>query len=101
MNLADVFLGKCIATVRLERTNRSRDRGWARLRYAASIWSKGWRMEFKDYDFSRNPVVQNQAFFLESKCAFCGFSILARSIEELAELEELHRMQCRPSKTAA
>ncbi len=50
-------------------------------------------MEFKDYDFSRNPVVQNQVFFLESKCAFCGFSILARSIEELAELEELHRMQ--------
>ena len=26
-------------------------------------------MEFKDYDFSRNPVVQNQVFFLESKCA--------------------------------
>jgi len=58
-------------------------------------------MEFKDYDFSRNPVVQNQVFFLESKCAFSGFSILARSIEELAELEELPRMQCRPSKTAA
>ena len=58
-------------------------------------------MEFKDYDFSRNPVVQNQVLFLESKCAFCGFSILARSIEELAELEELHRMQSRPSKTAA
>jgi len=100
MNLADEISWQVYCDS-LERTNRSRDRGWARLRYAESIWSKGWRMEFKDYDFSRNPVVQNQVFFLESKCAFCGFSILARSIEELAELEELHRMQCRPSKTAA
>ena len=52
-------------------------------------------MEFEDYDFMRNPVVQNQVFFLESKCS-CGFSILARSIEELVESEELHRTQCRP-----
>ena len=58
-------------------------------------------MEFKDYDFSRNPVVQNQVFFLESKCACGGFSILARSIEELVELEELHRTQCGPPKAAA
>ena len=43
-------------------------------------------MEFEDYDFTRNPVVQNQVFFLESKCS-CGFSILARSIEELVEQE--------------
>jgi len=51
-------------------------------------------MEFKDYDFSRNPVVQHQVFFLESKCASGGFSILARSIEELVGPEELHRTQC-------
>jgi hypothetical protein len=58
-------------------------------------------MEFKDYDFIRNPIVQNQVFFLESKCAFCGFSILTRSIEELVEREELHRTQCGPSSVAA
>jgi len=51
-------------------------------------------VEFKGYDFTRNPVVKNHVFFLESKCASCGFSILARSIEELVELEELHRTQC-------
>jgi hypothetical protein len=30
-------------------------------------------MESKEYDFTRNPVVQNEVFFLESKCASCGF----------------------------
>ena len=58
-------------------------------------------MESKDHDFIRNPVVQNEVFFLESKCAFCGFSMLTRSIEELVELEKLHRNQCGPSKAAA
>jgi hypothetical protein len=58
-------------------------------------------MEFEDHDFIRNPVVQNQAFFLESKCNFCGFSILTRSIEESVELEKLHRMQCVRSDVAA
>jgi hypothetical protein len=42
-------------------------------------------MESNEYDFTRNPVVQNEVFFLESKCASCGFSILARSIDELVE----------------
>ena len=51
-------------------------------------------MAFEEYDFTRNPVVQNQVFFLESKCAACGFSVLARSIEELVEHEKLHRTQC-------
>lgn len=53
-------------------------------------------MEFEESDFIRNPVVQNEIFFLESKCVFCSRSILAQSIEELLELEELHRTQCRP-----
>jgi hypothetical protein len=57
-------------------------------------------MEFEDYDFTRNPVVQNEVFFLQSKCTACGFSILVRSMEELMENEELHRRQCSPSKTA-
>jgi hypothetical protein len=51
-------------------------------------------MEFKEYDFTRNPVVQNEVFFLQSKCTACGFSILVRSVEELVEHEELHRTQC-------
>jgi hypothetical protein len=52
-------------------------------------------MEFKEYDFTRNPVVQNENFFLESKCGSCGFSILASSIDELIEHEAAHRRQCR------
>lgn len=58
-------------------------------------------MEFKDRDFIRNPIVQNQVFFLESKCAFCGLSILTPSIEELVEQEKLHRKQCGLSEAAA
>ena len=51
-------------------------------------------MEFENYDFTRNPVVQNQVFFLESNCS-CGFSILARSIEELVGQEAFHRLHCK------
>jgi hypothetical protein len=58
-------------------------------------------MEFKEYDFSRSPVVQNEDFFLESKCSSCGFSILARSIDELIEQEAVHRTQCGRSTSAA
>jgi hypothetical protein len=58
-------------------------------------------VEFKDYDFTRNPVAQNQVFFLESKCALCDFSILARSIEELIEHEKLHRTHCARADAAA
>jgi hypothetical protein len=59
-------------------------------------------MEFKEYDFTRNPVVQHQVFFLESKCAAaCGFSVLVRSIEELVEHERLHRTQCRLANAVA
>jgi len=53
-------------------------------------------MEFEESDFIRNPVVQNEIFFLESKCVSCSLSILAQSIEELIESEELHRTQCTP-----
>jgi len=52
-------------------------------------------MEFEKSDFIRNPVLQNEIFFLESKCVSCSLSILAPSIEEVVELEELHRTQCR------
>ena len=58
-------------------------------------------MEFEEYEFERNPVVQNQVFFLESKCVFCGFSVLTRSIEEVVEHEKLHRTQCSWSVAAA
>jgi hypothetical protein len=58
-------------------------------------------MEFKDYDVTRNPVVQNEVFFLQSKCTACGFSILVRSVEELVEHEKLYRTQCGVSHAAA
>jgi hypothetical protein len=58
-------------------------------------------MELKEYDFTRNPVVQNEVFFLQSKCTARGFSMLVRSVEELVEHEQLHRTQCIPSNAAA
>jgi hypothetical protein len=58
-------------------------------------------MAIDEYDFIRGPFVRNEAFFLESKCAFCGFLIFARSIEELVEQEKLHRTKHGTSKTAA
>jgi hypothetical protein len=58
-------------------------------------------MVFEAYDFTRNPIVRDESFFLESKCAACGFSILAPSIEELVKKEALHRTQCSRSKEAA
>jgi len=30
-------------------------------------------MEFKEYDFTRNPVVQIEVFLLQSMCTACGF----------------------------
>ena len=58
-------------------------------------------MEFKEYDFIRNPVVQNEVFFLKSKCGACGLSVLVRSVEALIDHEKLHRTQCSPSNPAA
>jgi hypothetical protein len=58
-------------------------------------------MESKEYDFTRNAVVQSDVFFLQSKCADCGFSIPARSIEEVVEQEAAHRTDCRSSNSAA
>jgi len=86
--------GECIAALRAERSARDK----------LTLLTSGQRMmnmEFKEYDFARNPVVQNEVFLLQSKCAACSFSILVRSIEELVEHERLHRTQCSPSNAAA
>jgi hypothetical protein len=52
-------------------------------------------MVYEQYDFARNPIVEDQEFSLESKCIRCGSSVLARSLEELLEEEKRHRAQCR------
>jgi hypothetical protein len=52
-------------------------------------------MVFEHYDFTRIPIVEDQVFFLESKCIRCGSSALARSLEELLEEEKRHRAECR------
>ena len=52
-------------------------------------------MVYEQYDFTRNPIVEDQKFFLESKCFRCGSSVVARSREELLEEEKRHRAQCR------
>jgi hypothetical protein len=91
MNRRYCIFGNCIASVR------------SQVRSAAPLSSlaKECPMEFKEYDFTRNPVVQSEVFLLESKCTACGFSILVRSVEELVEHEKLHRTQCSPSNAAA
>jgi hypothetical protein len=57
-------------------------------------------MVFEAYDFTRNPVVENQMFLLESKCVHCGLVVVSHSLEELLEKEKCHRVQC-TSKRAA
>jgi len=52
-------------------------------------------MVYEHYDFTRNPIVEDQEFSLESKCIRCDFSVLARSLEELLEEEKRHRPVCR------
>ena len=94
------IFGKCIASVRLQSTRCLTDaHRSAPLRPA--LWPKECPMEFKEYEFTRNPVVQSEVFFLQSRCTACGFSILVRSVEELGEHEKLHRKQCSPSNAAA
>jgi uncharacterized cysteine cluster protein YcgN (CxxCxxCC family) len=52
-------------------------------------------MVYEQYDFTRNPIVEDQEFSPESKCIRCGSSVVARSREELLEEEKRHRVQCR------
>ena len=51
-------------------------------------------MMYEHYDFTRNPIVDDHAFFLESKCIRCGFRLSAASIEQLIEAEKRHRTEC-------
>ena len=57
-------------------------------------------MVYEHYDFTRNPIVEDQVFFLESKCISCGSSVLASSLGELLEEEKRHREQCSPKRAA-
>ena len=52
-------------------------------------------MVYEQYDFTRNPIVEDQKFSLESKCIRCGFSVVARSLEDLLQEEKRHRALCR------
>jgi hypothetical protein len=58
-------------------------------------------MVYEQYDFARNPIVEDQEFSLESKCIRCGSSVLARSLEELLEEEKRHRAQCRVMRASS
>jgi len=57
-------------------------------------------MVFEGYDFTRNPIVDNQTFLLESKCVHCGVAVVADSLEELLEEEKRHRVRCTSRRTA-
>ena len=49
-----------------------------------------WNLE-QESEFVRGPILENQVFFLRSTCSYCGFTILASSIEDLLEQEEKHQ----------
>jgi hypothetical protein len=87
------ILGKCIASVRLQSTRCLTDA----LRSAPlppALWLEECPIEFKEYDFTRNPVLQS-GFFLQSKCSACGFSILVRSVlSTLMKSEAGSRFRC-------
>ena len=51
-------------------------------------------MVHENYDFTRNPIVKDHAFFLESKCIRCGFIVSAPFIEQLIEEEKRHGTEC-------
>lgn len=52
-----------------------------------------WNLE-QESEFVRGPILENQVFFLLSTCSYCGFTILASSIEDLLEQEEKHQRKC-------
>ena len=58
-------------------------------------------MVYEEYDFTRNPIVEAQAFFLETKCIRCGFTVLAPARDELLEEEERHRALCPVTRTGS
>jgi len=58
-------------------------------------------MVHEQYDFIRNPIVENQEFSLESKCVGCSFSVVAGSLEELLEQEKGHRAECIPKRAVS
>jgi hypothetical protein len=58
-------------------------------------------MVYEQYDFTRNPIVEDQKFFLESKCFRCGSSVVARSLQELLQEEKSHRGQCSSKRAAS
>jgi hypothetical protein len=58
-------------------------------------------MKLEEFDFARSPIVQNQTFFLESKCVHCGFTVLGASIEELLTEEKRHREECMSKRSAS
>ena len=57
-------------------------------------------MVYEQHDFARNPIVEDQEFSLESKCRRCGFSVVARSLEELLQEEKRHRALCKLMRAA-
>jgi ribosomal protein S27AE len=58
-------------------------------------------MAYEQFDFTRNPIVEDQTFFLESRCTRCGSTVLASSVEELLEEEKRHRVLCMSTGTGS
>ena len=58
-------------------------------------------MVYEQHDFTRNPIVEDQVFSLDSKCIRCGFLVVARSLEELLDEEKRHRALCSPKRATS
>ena len=54
----------------------------------------------RETEFIRSPVLENQLICLQSWCGQCGFTILANSVYDLVEEEELHRRKCSSGRPA-
>ena len=51
-------------------------------------------MKMREIEFDRSPIVENEVFFLQSKCVQCGFTILSSSLDDLLKQENRHRGEC-------
>jgi hypothetical protein len=101
-NLAMKFVASLLRQVDYYRASGVAEaQGMGLFRAHRVFCSKECSMEFEEYDFIRIPVVQDQVFFLESKCVACELPGLVRSIEELVEHEQLHRTEYRLANALA
>jgi hypothetical protein len=48
----------------------------------------------QENEFTRDAILENQVYFLNSRCSHCGFTIYASSVGDLLDQEEEHQRKC-------